>query len=781
MKARGETVVGKLVVLKLGDGSFEQGFSVTLQIGHDGDRPFTEIAGRLPPDPDISHQYSNWQSTYRSLGLLSRIKASPGFVTNISVSDDCDQAARNLRDRLNAWFNADSFRCVREKLLEQLMPVDEIRIIVQTDDIWLRRLPWHLWELCDRYPKAEIALSAPAYERSGQSSPAVAIKILAILGNSEGINTKVDRALLEQLPNAKSKFLVEPQLQEINNHLWQENWDILFFAGHSSSQEDGETGRIYINQTDSLTITELKYALRKAVERGLKLAIFNSCDGLGLARDLADLQIPQVIVMREPVPDRIAQEFFKHFLHAFSGGQSLYRAVREARERLQGLEKEFPCATWLPVICQNPAETPLAWPNFKPDKPLIPVRRHLRRVLLASIVATTLVMGVRYLGMLQTWELQAYDQMLRMRPPESPDPRILVVGADEADINKYGFPLPDAVLAKLLEKLKQYQPIAIGLDIYRDKPVQPGHDALVSHLKNKLLITACKLRNGKAPSVAPPPESPAKQVGFIDLELDKQLDDQDYTVRRYLLSRTPNPISNLSSCNMSYAFSLQLASRFLEAKGIPITVTPENDWKFGSSVFKSLETHAGGYQKLDARGNQVLLNYRSSAEIAQQVTVTDVLNNQIDPTWVKNRVVLVGVTADSVQDDHDTPYGKMRGLTIHAHMVSQILSAALDNRSLISWLPQWGDALWIWTWSLTGGIIAWRWRSPLHLGLAGGIASSVLYGFCFGYMLIQGGWIPLIPSALTLVTAEGIVMVYTAYQIRKQQQLFPSTRVPTIS
>ncbi len=243
------------------------------------------------------------------------------------------------------------------------MPSDEVRMIFQTEDIQLQRLPWHLWDLIERYPKAEIALSAPAYERKAQPSPRKAkVRILAILGNSAGINTQADRALLEQLPGAEISFLVEPQRQELTDQLWeQQGWDILFFAGHSSSQVNCETGRFYINQTDSLTIGELKYALRQAVERGLKLAIFNSCDGLGLARDLVELHIPQLIVMREPIPDRIAQEFLKHFLETFAHGKSFYLAVREARERLQGLENHFPCATWLPIICQNLAEVPPTW------------------------------------------------------------------------------------------------------------------------------------------------------------------------------------------------------------------------------------------------------------------------------------------------------------------------------------------------------------------------------------------------------------------------------------
>jgi CHASE2 domain-containing sensor protein len=53
-------------------------------------------------------------------------------------------------------------------------------------------------------------------------------------------------------------------------------------------------------------------------------------------------------------------------------------------------------------------------------------------------------MGVRSLGLLQTWELKSYDQLLRQRPSEPADSRILLVGADEADIRQYKHPLPDA-------------------------------------------------------------------------------------------------------------------------------------------------------------------------------------------------------------------------------------------------------------------------------------------------------------------------------------------------
>lgn len=109
------------------------------------------------------------------------------------------------------------------------MPSDEVRVIIQAEDIRVQRLPWHLCDLFEGYPHAEIALSTPAYESVKQVSIAKnQVKILAILGNSDGIDTQADAALLARLPNAEVRFLVEPQRQELTNQLWLEGWDILF-------------------------------------------------------------------------------------------------------------------------------------------------------------------------------------------------------------------------------------------------------------------------------------------------------------------------------------------------------------------------------------------------------------------------------------------------------------------------------------------------------------------------------------------------------------------------
>jgi len=93
--------------------------------------------------------------------------------------------------------------------------------------------------------------------------------------------------------------------------------------------------------------------------------LLNACDGLQLLQDLNELSLPPTIVMRYPVPDLVAQTFLKYFLSAFSQGAPLHQAVRDAREQLQGIESQFPFATWLPVLHQNPASPPLTWSSLK--------------------------------------------------------------------------------------------------------------------------------------------------------------------------------------------------------------------------------------------------------------------------------------------------------------------------------------------------------------------------------------------------------------------------------
>ncbi|MFB2891629.1 CHAT domain-containing protein [Aerosakkonemataceae cyanobacterium BLCC-F50] len=360
----------KSVRIILENGNLKTGFSsITVQIWADEDKLPTQYSAKLLPAPEIIELYNCWQLRYNlfieETAKISRMQKKPVQVTNASEFNIA-QLSTELQEKLNQWLNAKEFLPINYILRERLKGSDEIQVIIQSENIDVRRLPWHLWDFLKPYRKAEIALSSPFYDRT-LKTPVTRNKtrILSILGDDKGINLDKDRQFLAKI-DAETAFIVKPNLQQLNEQLWSEQgWDILCFSGHSSSEMDGSNGYIYINDTDKLTIPELKNALRTAIERGLQIAIFNSCDGLGLANQLASLHIPQIIVMREPVPDIVAQEFLKNFLTAFASGKSFYLAVREAREKLQWLEKDFPCASWLPVICQNPAEIPPTWESLR--------------------------------------------------------------------------------------------------------------------------------------------------------------------------------------------------------------------------------------------------------------------------------------------------------------------------------------------------------------------------------------------------------------------------------
>jgi CHASE2 domain-containing sensor protein len=780
------------------DGSLERGFRVILEI-RDTAEPtlhtcqssvFTEVTGALPPAIDLCQLLTGWQQHYLgSVGVtrisLETIGTRTGTLSEIA---QCRQLAKELQQALKTWLASSEFQPIEQRLRETLTVQDSVEVLLRTNDDRIHRLPWHLWDFIERYPQAELSIGSAPELVTQTSLPHHRVRILAILGDRQGIDIEADRQLLASLPQTDIVFLVEPSRQELYSHLWEQAWDILFFAGHSNTEQ--QQGRIHLSGSESLTIDELRYGLRRAIGRGLQLAIFNSCDGLGLAYELEQLHIPQSIVMREPVPDRVALTFLKQFLSTFAGGAPLHTSVRQARESLQGLEGEFPCASWLPVIFQNPAVPTLTWqalqgdvitepePKLIPSKQPEPKQQLVLWAIVTGFAVTGLITSIRYFGLLQAWELTAFDTLMRSRPAEKPDPRLLIVTVTEADVGAQKRAqetsrgsLSDESLAKLVDKLTKDEPIAIGLDIYRDYPVNKAYPALAAKMRQRdsPIVGVCKASEPGAgdTGVAPPPEIPADRLGFSDV-----LHDPDRVVRRHYLAFTP-PTS--SPCQASYSLSVQLALRYLATKGIGLEFTLQEAWQLGKLTFAPLEAHSGGYQKTDALGHQILLNYRSAPtlDLAASVTMADILAGKIPAAQIKDRIILIGTTAASFHDDVLTPYttaeGNIQaipGVMLQAQMVSQLLSAAVDGRALIRSWDFSQDALWIWGWAVSGGcLIVWL-RRPTDLVLGTAIAIGILAGICL--ILLQiGYWVPLIPAAISIVSTEGIIALIIG--IKKQQ------------
>ena len=746
----------KLVTLKL-EGDLEtNGFHVLLEIGEDGDRPDIEAIGSLPPNPVLLQQLQKWQESYRLLDTPSRIQPLEiTYVGSLHTVETCQQEAIKLGKRLQAWLLSDPFTPIDQPLREELNPTDTVRLVIRTTNTNLQHLPWHLWDIADRYPNIEIALGTPTLKRlENRPVQHSTVKILAILGDSRGIDVAADRQMLAAIPGAEVTFLVEPKRQQITEQLWEQPWNLLFFAGHGRTEAGA--GKIFINPQESLTLEELKYGLREAVRQGLQLAIFNACDGLGLANVLAPLGLPQMILMREPIPDQVAQTFLKYFLDAYVTGESLYLSARQARERLQGLEDRFPCASWLPIIFQVDPVLPKRWPQLvaaTPDPEPSPIAGGLPlKILLTIGVVVTASVGIlRWTGLLQRPELASYDRLMRQQPAQTVEQRVLIVEATTEDVNAHGYPLPDEVLAEAIDQLRPHQPRVIGLDIFR--PEAAPSTLLGQRFQENNVVALCSFGQaggGNQSGIGPPPELPEEQVGFSNVVIDS-----DGILRRQLLFAQPD---TTSPCTSRTSLAMLTTLHYLDALDIQLENLDKQRLQLGAATLTPMQTRSGGYQGIDDRGFQILLRY---AHTPKRITLSKLLSDDAELENLENYAVLIGMSAPTSNptDYFLTPLGagqwsKVPGLDIHAQTINHLLAAALDEQALLKSMPAWADGLWIAGWALIGCGLTVKRRTWVMWLLSLGIATLTLYGVSW-LLFSLGLWVPLVPGAMALVGASG--------------------------
>lgn len=389
-------------------------------------------------------------------------------------------------------------------------------------------------------------------------------------------------------------------------------------------------------------------------------------------------------------------------------------------------------------------------------------------ILVATLVFCT-IMALRAVRMLEFAELEAYDFFLRSRPnAESPDPRIVLIGVTEHDIQRLRWPLSDAVLANLLERLVSLQPRVIGLDIFRDHAVPPGHERLQTTLIRHTHIIGIMTGAG-APSedeVAPPPTlAGTDRIGFADV-----VSDADGIVRRGLLYLDYKSI-------IAHSFALRLALVYLESEGIypqPNSSDPES-LQLGEVTLPPLESNDGGYVGVDARGYQFLLDFAGAPAEFVTYSVGDVLAEKLTPTALLDKIVIIGVTAKSVKDYFLTPFSlsldpdqRIFGIALHGHAISQLLRAALEGVKPIRVLGDPWEAGLTWLWTLGGGLLGLWVHSIWRFSLSASAGLTIIAAMGYGAMALRW-WIPVVPPAIGWLVAASLVTAYISNQEKVQR------------
>jgi CHASE2 domain-containing sensor protein len=372
-----------------------------------------------------------------------------------------------------------------------------------------------------------------------------------------------------------------------------------------------------------------------------------------------------------------------------------------------------------------------------------------------GIAVIGLVILVRLLGGLEFLELAALDSFLRWRTLEPIDERILIVEINEQDIsNLDNYPLSDHKLANLITTLNKSNPTAIGVDIIRDKSQPPGTLELNKIFRQQNNIFGIEKvlsssKNSRINVIKSSPALPSERVGFVDSTLDL-----DGNLRRSLLSLIQNN-------DLKFSLTIKLAEKYLNQQGITLKNAADDPETMQLNQVKLTRVipNTGGYvNNFDAAGNQILLNFRRGQHPFRIVSLADIEAGKVKPEWIRDRIVLIGITALSARDNvnasglqSDNP-GLVYGVEIQAHAISQIISAVLDKRPLLTvWSDGW-EYIWILAWGFLGITLARVLnQSPWKLLLTIALTSILVLVICYLLLLEFALWLPVIPSLLVLL------------------------------
>lgn len=387
--------------------------------------------------------------------------------------------------------------------------------------------------------------------------------------------------------------------------------------------------------------------------------------------------------------------------------------------------------------------------------------RLLREIVLPGAIILSLVVVVRLSGFLQVQEWMAFDFLSHYCPSRREAISIVVVGIDEVDLQLVGgYPIRDRDLATALTILHSYRPSVIGLDLFRDVPIEPGHAALLQAFQTipNLVGTEVVLNAEPSLNVKPPPNLPPERIGFADVIVDA-----DGKLRRAILA------SPTWDGDVKYSLPLRLAQIYLARRGVPFQHGDRASapLQFGNTELPRFRPNSGGYIQADANGNQLILNFCSSQGMIRVFSLRDVLQKNISAELIRDQVVIIGMTASSIKDIFFTSALRetlssrlfnipmsanqlIYGVEAHAYTVGQIIDTVLYRIPLIRYLSEVWEYAWIIVWGMIGIVLGISLQSPWKTLVSLVITGLFLTLICHMVLIMMGLWLPIVPTLLTL-------------------------------
>ena len=376
-----------------------------------------------------------------------------------------------------------------------------------------------------------------------------------------------------------------------------------------------------------------------------------------------------------------------------------------------------------------------------------------------GITSFFLILGLQSINSVQGLELRVFDKFLSQRPAEIIDKRIVIISETEPDIRRYGHPLSDQIFADALQKAEELGARVIGVDKYRDIPTPPGTDNL-SHVLKKYqnIVWIFFGGNDKLNFIAAPPalEGSVARTAFNNI-----LEDPDGVARRGLL------FSDING-NSYYSFPLLLSVYYLANENISAQLDEQQTLNINGVSVSKIDADFGGYHHVDTGGYQIMLDYPALPQSFSTFTLSDLLDDKVPTDALKDKIVLFGAMAPSLQDYWLLPNEVTRfGIEYHGYFISQILNIATQHKQPLRAISDRGEYGWLLFWCLIGSF-AGLYRGGILFFILMISELTALLGSNI-LLLNQGWWLPLIAPLLGWICALFVSVFYFFTQTRAER------------
>ncbi|MBD2495823.1 CHASE2 domain-containing protein [Nostoc sp. FACHB-280] len=471
-----------------------------------------QIVTTLAYPDELNFKYQEWQRIYLrfySTALRGKVEEVGSLLApSIDWRSELVKKETELLSEFYRWLRSAELYEIRAEIAKATRNIENsyINIFISCNSLGLIRLPWEVWEIGTDFglSSSKIRIIRTSINRTRPFTPlsryrSGKARILVILGDETGLNFQAEKQALKSLKQlAEVEFIGwQPQenIPELKNKIVQAitstlGWDILLFAGHSN-ETNLTGGEIAIAPNVALSVSELERPLLIAKEKGLRFALFNSCNGLSIADKLIDLGISQVAIMREPIHNQVAGKFILSFIQALSEYKDIHTSLITASQYFK-LEKHFtyPSAYLIPSLFGHP-EADLFYLKNYGIKSLFKLFKPTTQEIafIGTLLVISLILPLQNLLLQQRILLQAqYRQLTNQLAMKVSQPPVLLVTIDEESIIKAKIsnpkPMDRRYLASLVNKLTAYQAKVIGIDYLLDRPHPQTDQILANSIKS---------------------------------------------------------------------------------------------------------------------------------------------------------------------------------------------------------------------------------------------------------------------------------------------------------